>query len=99
VTVFWDVGESPSEATLEYTVELPGDVADGDVVTFEGFVESGDGRHSITGDGTATVVIDVFQRVLERGTVTDVDIEVAVARDDVTPTEIDRLRRSWLEEN
>ncbi|NHN49229.1 MMPL family transporter [Halostella sp. JP-L12] len=97
VTVFWDVGESPSKVTLEYTVELPGEAADGDVVTLEGIVENRDGLHSVNGDETATVVEDVFQRVLERGTVTDVDIEEAVERDDVTPTEVDRLRRVWLE--
>jgi preprotein translocase subunit SecF len=94
VTVYWDVDAAPSETTLEYTVELPGEATDGDAVTFEGVVENEDGRHSVNGDETATVVEDVFQRVLERGTVTDLDIEVAVERDDVTPTEVDRLRRA-----
>lgn len=96
VTVFWDVGESPSEVTLEYTVELPGELVDGDEVTIEGVVENGDGWHSVNGGETVTVVKDVFQRVLEHGTVTDLDIEVAVERDDITPTEVDRLRRAWL---
>ncbi|WP_458190611.1 MMPL family transporter [Haladaptatus sp. NG-WS-4] len=99
VTVFWDLGESPSVATLKYTVKLPREATDGDAVTFEGVVENGDGQRSVDGDETAAVVEDIFQRVLERGTVTDVDIEEAVERDDVTPAEFDRLRRAWLDGN
>ncbi|WP_254766016.1 MMPL family transporter [Salinilacihabitans rarus] len=97
VTVFWDVGESPSEATFEYTVELPEGETDRDVFTFEGTVETGNGQRPIDGDETVDVVENVFQRALERGTVTHADIEAAVERDDVTPAEVDRLRRAWLE--
>ncbi|WP_206425116.1 efflux RND transporter permease subunit [Halosimplex salinum] len=97
VTVFWDGSESPSEATVEYTVECPGKPDDGEVCRFEGVVEDEDGRRSVAGDAAATVVEDVFQRVIEQGTVTDADIEAAVERDDVTPAELDRLRRAWLE--
>ncbi|WP_436926115.1 efflux RND transporter permease subunit [Halosimplex amylolyticum] len=96
VTVFWDVGESPSEATVEYTVEPPEEAADGDAVTFEGVVEDGEVQRPVDGDETAVFVDDVFQRVLERGTVTDADVEIAVEHDEVSPTELDRIRRAWL---
>ncbi|WP_225336094.1 efflux RND transporter permease subunit [Halomicrobium urmianum] len=99
VTVYWDTADSVGDATLEYTVELPAEAADGDVITFEGTVESSDSRRSVDGDETATVVEDIFQRVLERGAVTDADIEIAIERDDVTPKEVERLRRAWLDED
>ena len=85
------------DASLEYTVGLPAETVDGDVVTFEGIVESGDSRRSVEGDKTATVIEDTFQRVLERGAVTDADIEIALKDGDLTPKEVARLRRAWLE--
>ncbi|MEF8826981.1 MAG: MMPL family transporter, partial [Halapricum sp.] len=97
VTVFWDLDGSPTEATLEYTVELTADAADGDVFTVEGIVEASDDNQPVEGDETATVVGDVFQRVIERGAVTDGDVQIAVGSDDITSTEVDRLRRAWLE--
>ncbi|RNJ22595.1 hypothetical protein Nmn1133_13210 [Halosegnis longus] len=96
ITVYWNIADSVVDASLEYTVELPAEAADGDVVTFEGTVESSDCRWSVGGDETATVVEDIFQRVLERGAVTAADIEVAIERDDITPKEVARLRRAWL---
>jgi multidrug efflux pump subunit AcrB len=99
VTVCWNTEEPLSEVTLEYTMAVPADVTDGDVLTFEGHREDADGHQPIGGDVAATVVGDVFQRVLERGAVTDADLQLAVERDDVTPVEVDRLRRGWLEEN
>jgi len=66
-------------------VELSTEAADGDVVAFEGTVESIDCRRSVDGDETATVVEDIFQRVLERGAVTGADIEIAMERDDISP--------------
>jgi len=96
ITVYWNTADSVVDASLEYTVELPAEAADGDVVTFEGTVESSDCRWSVGGDETATVVEDIFQRVLERGAVTAADIEVAIERDDITPKEVERLRRAWL---
>jgi len=99
VTVYWNTGDSVADMRLEYTVELPAEAADGDVVTFEGTVESSDGRCLVNGDKTVTVVEDIFQRVLERGTVTDADIEIAVERDDISRKEVERLRRAWLDGN
>jgi len=49
---------------LEYVVELPEEAVDGDVVTFEGTVESSGCQWSVGGEETATVVEDIFQRVL-----------------------------------
>jgi hypothetical protein len=69
------------------------------VPAFEGMFEDGDGTRPIRGDETVVVVEDVFQRVLERGSVTDDDLEIATERDDVTPTQVDRLRRAWLDED
>jgi hypothetical protein len=96
VTVFWDLGESPQEATLEYTADVGETAVEEDLITFEGFVEDGTGRFPVGGDETASVVEDVFQRVVERGSVSDADVEVAVERDGVTAAEVDRLRRAWL---
>jgi hydrophobe/amphiphile efflux-3 (HAE3) family protein len=98
VTAFWDLEASPREATLEYTVALCDDPADGDVFTFAGVVEAGDGGRPVDGDETVTVVEDVFQRVLERGSVIGADVELAVDSDDVTAVEVDRLRRAWLDQ-
>jgi hydrophobe/amphiphile efflux-3 (HAE3) family protein len=97
VRVFWNTGKSPSEATLEYTVDFTAPVTDGDVFAFKGTIETGHGQLPVTGDETVTVVDDVFQLAVERGHVTDGDVEVAVTRNDVTPTEVERLRRAWLE--
>jgi predicted RND superfamily exporter protein len=98
VTVLWNVGEVPTEATVEYEVEVPDDLTDGERLPFEGVVEGRAGERSVGGDQTATVVEDVFQRAIERGRVTIADVEVAVERDDVTATEVERLRQAWLEE-
>jgi hypothetical protein len=59
-------------------------------------VEARDGGRPVRGDDAVTVVADVFQRVIERGAVTDADIAVAVEREDVTETQIERLRGGWL---
>jgi hydrophobe/amphiphile efflux-3 (HAE3) family protein len=91
VTVYWDTADSVVDASLEYMVELSTEAADGDVVAFEGTVESIDCRRSVDGDETATVVEDIFQRVLERGAVTGADIEIAMERDDISPKEVERL--------
>jgi hydrophobe/amphiphile efflux-3 (HAE3) family protein len=99
VTVLWNVGRSPSVATVEYTVEFTGGRGEGGVPAFEGMFEDGDGTRPIRGDETVVVVEDVFQRVLERGSVTDDDLEIATERDDVTPSQVDRLRRAWLDED
>jgi hypothetical protein len=96
VTVYWDTTNPVGDAMLEYVVELPEEAVDGDVVTFEGTVESSGCQWSVGGEETATVVEDIFQRVLERGAVTAADIEIAIERDDITPKEIARLRRAWL---
>jgi hypothetical protein len=96
VTVFWDLGESPPEATLEYTADVAESPMDEDLIPFEGVVEDGTGRFPVGGDESASPVDDVFQRALEGGSVTDADVEVAVERDDVTAAEVDRLRRAWL---
>ncbi|WP_232702499.1 MMPL family transporter [Halobacterium wangiae] len=97
VSVFWDVERSSSTPTVSYTVELPQEHSDGDTFAFDGVVEDATGQRAVVGDDTVTVVADVFQRVLERGTVTDEDVEIAVERDDVTPEEFDRIRRAWLD--
>ncbi|MEF8975280.1 MAG: hypothetical protein V5A21_03515, partial [Halapricum sp.] len=99
VTVFWDIESPQSEATISYTVALSDGADDGDELRFEGVLEDEEGRHSIEGDETATVVTDVFQRVLERGFVTDADLALAAEREDVAPTELDRLRRAWLDDD
>ena len=95
-TVYWDVNESASEATLTYSVDLTGEPADGDVLEFGGVIEDEHGHYSVDGDDAVTVVEDVCQRVLERGTVTGRDIEIALGRDDITPEEVARLHRAWL---
>ncbi len=96
VSVFWDVQEPSMEATVSYATELPEESSDGNEFTFEGVVEDGDGQHTIGGDDTVTVVDDVFQRIIERGEVTNSDVEIAIEREDITSEEFDRLRRAWL---
>jgi hypothetical protein len=99
VTVYWDIEEPTRDATVSYTVDLPSESSDGLELAFDGRVESADGQYAIGGGEAAVVVDDVFQRVLERGEVTDADIEAAVGREGVTGAEFDRLRRAWLEED
>jgi predicted RND superfamily exporter protein len=99
VSVAWDLDEQGETATLEYAVELPEGSSDGDSVAFEGVLEVGDGERPVDGDETATVVDGIFQRVLERGGVTDEDVELAAERDEITQTEFDRLRRAWLRDD
>jgi len=99
VAVYWDIEEPTRDATVSYTVDLPSESGDGLELAFDGRAESADGQYVIGGDETAVVVGDVFQRVLERGEVTDADIETAVGREGVTDAEFDRLRRAWLEED
>ncbi|MFT4890194.1 MAG: hydrophobe/amphiphile efflux-3 (HAE3) family protein [Halobacteriales archaeon] len=99
VSVLWDV-ESPSvEATVSYTTALPDGSEDGDEIRFEGGLEHGGGAHAVEGEERATVVGDVFQRVIARGGVTGDDIEIALERDDVTAAEFDRLRQAWLDDS
>jgi predicted RND superfamily exporter protein len=97
VTVLWDLAASTNGATVTYASALPDAADDGDELQFEGFLEDADGRQPVEGDETTTVVRDVFQRVLERGSVTDADLAIAVESEDITGTELDRLRRAWLE--
>ncbi|MFQ3295438.1 MAG: putative RND superfamily exporter protein, partial [Natrialbaceae archaeon] len=97
VTVFWDLEASQSEATVSYKASLPEGSGDGDELPFEGVLEDEVGRHQVDGDQTTTVVSDVFQRVLERGSVTDADLALAAESEDITGTELDRLRRRWLD--
>lgn len=97
VAVYWNIEDPSSEATLSYTVGLPEERSDGDELAFEGVVEGEDGHYPIDSDAVAVVVGDVFQRVLERGKVTDADIETAIDREDITAAEVNRLRRTWLQ--
>jgi len=96
LSVYWAVDERRAAATVEYTVELPGEPGDGDVFEFQGVVEAVDGGRPVRGDDAVTVVADVFQRVIERGAVTDADIAAAVESESVTETEVQRLRDAWL---
>jgi len=98
VIVLWDAGESPSELTLEYAVELPGDPSDGDTFAFAGFVEDGDVQRPVRGDDTVTVIGNVVNRVVERGSVTDADLQAAVDHEDVEAAEAERVRRAWLDD-
>jgi predicted RND superfamily exporter protein len=97
VAVYWDLEDASSEATVSYTVGLPEESGDGDELVFEGVVEAEDDQYSIDGDAVGVVVDDVFQRVLERGEVTNADIAAALEHENITAAEFDRLRRAWLQ--
>ncbi|MEF8773719.1 MAG: MMPL family transporter, partial [Halobacteriales archaeon] len=98
VVVLWAVEDGPVEATVSYRAALPDDPRDGEEITFGGTVETGGGRQAVDGDAVATVVADLFHRVVERGTATREDVELAAERDDVSDVKFDRLRRAWLED-
>jgi hydrophobe/amphiphile efflux-3 (HAE3) family protein len=97
--VLWDLEGPSEEVSVSYRTTLPDGSEDGDEVRFDGVVDNGAVTHAVEGDAAATVVGDVFQRVIARGDVTGDDIEVALERDDVTAAEFDRLRRAWLDDS
>ncbi|MEF8756806.1 MAG: MMPL family transporter, partial [Halobacteriales archaeon] len=98
VGVLWNVESSPTEATVSYAILPPEEAQDGDEINFEGVVDEGNDVYAVDGDETAIVVGDVFQRVIERGRVTNDDVAHAAEREEVSGPEFERLRDAWLDE-
>lgn len=101
ITVIWDVtaetakATDPVDATVSYEATLPR-YDDGEEFVFDGTVTTTGVERPVDGDHTATVVKDVFQRVIARGEITPVDITLAANSQDISDAEFDRLRQAWL---
>ena len=100
VYAVWDLDDEPAELT--YTATIPEDAPDGTTYTFAGIVMTGGDDVEIEGDEHATVVADLFERVVARGSVTDDDLAAAEERLDsghLTEAQFERIYRTWLGED
>ncbi|SFR30366.1 MMPL family transporter [Halorubrum sodomense] len=88
-------GENP---TLRYTTTVPGNVADGETIAFDGAV-SVDGEPSKTdGEYEVAVVSDVFERVTASGSVSAADLADAYdgfERGELTEAQLSRINQAW----
>ena len=99
VYAVWTLDDEP--ATVTYTATVPEMAADGHTFTFEGQVLTAGEDVDVVGDETVRVVVDLFERVLARGEVTDDDLAAAeerLAAGDLTETQFERIYRTWLGE-
>jgi hypothetical protein len=100
--VLWDLENGSDDPTVAYSVTAPSISTGEKAVTFHGTVAADGTDRTVAGHTSLTVHPDPFQRALERGAVTDVDVRTAAARidgPDRSATEFDRLCRVWLRES
>ncbi|MFB6146669.1 MAG: MMPL family transporter, partial [Halobacteriaceae archaeon] len=95
--VAWDLdGE---RAQLEYVAGVPESAAEGAELRFEGELRAGDGERRIDGDATVTVVVDLFERVLAEGDVSERDLQAAaehLADGRISREQFERISTEWL---
>jgi predicted RND superfamily exporter protein len=97
--VWGEAADGP--ARVRYVATVPGDAPDASEFGFEGVVATADGDVPVAGDDRVTVVEDLFERLLARGTVTDEDVDTAseqLAAGELTETQFERIYRKWLAE-
>lgn len=85
--------------TLQYEATIPTQADDSDVFTFSGSVMTSAGNINVAGDEQVTVVVDVFERVLARETVTQADLAAAYDQYEdggISMNQLERLYRIWL---
>ncbi|WP_440990010.1 efflux RND transporter permease subunit [Haloarchaeobius baliensis] len=95
----WDAEQSSDRLSVTYTTRHPPGTRDGDTATISGEVATGTTSRPIDGDTELVLVDDVFQRVLERGAATDVDVQAAaslLSAGEITEREFERVCRVWL---
>ncbi|MEF8784874.1 MAG: MMPL family transporter [Haloarculaceae archaeon] len=100
VYAVWELDDEPAELT--YTATIPSDAPDGTTYSFGGVLMTGGEDIDIGGEDHATVVADLFERVVARGTVTDDDLAAAeerLAAGKLTQTQFERIYRTWLGED
>jgi len=100
VYAVWTLDDEP--ATVTYTATVPEMAADGHTFTFEGRVLTAGEDVDVVGEETVRVVVDLFERVLARGEVTDDDLAAAeerLAAGELTETQFERIYRTWLGED
>ena len=86
---------------LTYTATIPADAPDGTTYSFGGVVMTGGEDVDIAGEAHATVVADLFERVVARGSVSDDDLAAAeerLATGNLTQAQFERIYRTWLGE-
>jgi hypothetical protein len=99
VYAVWDDDSGPVELT--YTATIPADAPDGTTYSFGGVVMTGGEDVDIAGEAHATVVADLFERVVARGSVSDDDLAAAeerLATGNLTQAQFERIYRTWLGE-
>jgi hypothetical protein len=97
VYAVWDLAGEP--ARLTYTARIPGDAPDGATYGFDGDVLTDAEDGDVSGEDAASVVTDLFERVVARGTVTDDDLAAAEERlraGQLTEGQFERIYRAWL---
>ncbi|WP_340101363.1 MMPL family transporter [Salinibaculum salinum] len=100
VYAVWELDDEPAELT--YTATIPGDAPDGTTYSFGGVLMTGGEDIDVGGEEHATVVADLFERVVARGTVTDDDLAAAeerLAAGNLTQAQFERIYRTWLGED
>jgi predicted RND superfamily exporter protein len=99
VYAVWELDDEP--AALTYTATIPAETPDGTTYGFGGVVMTGDEDVEIVGQARATVVSELFERVLARGSVSDDDLAAAeqhLASGHLTQSQFERIYRMWLGE-
>ncbi|WP_302080269.1 efflux RND transporter permease subunit [Salinibaculum rarum] len=99
VYAVWELDDEPAELT--YTATIPSDAPDGTTYSFGGVLMTGEDDADVAGEEHATVVVDLFERVVARGSVTDDDLAAAeerLAAGQLTQEQFERIYRTWLGE-
>ncbi|MFB6193683.1 MAG: hypothetical protein ABEI75_01340, partial [Halobaculum sp.] len=86
-------------ATVRYDLQLSDETRDGETVTVDGTVLTGERDRPVGGEATVTVVRDLFERIIAAGEVADADLRTARRRleaGELSETQFERVRRAWL---
>jgi len=101
VYVAWELDEVGA-ATVEYETTVPGDVVDGDELTFAGEALFPDHVVDVSGTGTVTVTTDVAGSIFEDGHVSGQDLADAghhLGAGTLSAAAFERAYHAWLDDH